>query len=78
MIDTMKQGMLCLADRYYPSFDLWAQAPATGTDLLWRDPAKALAALYYEHLKDVRIPDPNSGNDASSQGKSLIRGCYYA
>jgi len=40
VIDTMKQGMLCLADRYYPSFELWAQALATGADLLWRVPAQ--------------------------------------
>jgi hypothetical protein len=29
-------GMLCLADRYFFSFDFWQQAQATGADLLWR------------------------------------------
>lgn len=29
-------GMLCLADRYFFSFDFWCQAQATGADLLWR------------------------------------------
>jgi len=28
--------MLCLADRAFPSFDLWQTAAATGADLLWR------------------------------------------
>lgn len=28
--------MLCLADRHFPSFDLWHQATATGAALLWR------------------------------------------
>ncbi len=28
--------MLCLADRFFPSFDLWQQAAATGAALLWR------------------------------------------
>jgi hypothetical protein len=30
------QGMLCLADRYFFSFELWQQARATGSALLWR------------------------------------------
>jgi hypothetical protein len=30
------EGMLCLADRYFFSFDFWRQAQATGADLLWR------------------------------------------
>ena len=29
-------GMLVLADRNFPGYDLWGQAAATGTDLLWR------------------------------------------
>jgi hypothetical protein len=30
------QGMLCLADRYFFSFELWQQARGTGAELLWR------------------------------------------
>lgn len=29
-------GMLCLADRCYPGYELWRQAQSTGADLLWR------------------------------------------
>jgi hypothetical protein len=29
-------GMLCLADRYFFSFEFWQQAGATGAELLWR------------------------------------------
>ena len=29
-------GMLVLADRNFPGYDLWGQAAATGADLLWR------------------------------------------
>ncbi|MBM4288461.1 MAG: IS4 family transposase, partial [Deltaproteobacteria bacterium] len=32
----LSEGMLCLADRYFFSFDFWCQAKTTGTDLLWR------------------------------------------
>ena len=28
--------MLCLADRYFFSFELWQQAKGTGAELLWR------------------------------------------
>lgn len=36
VIDTLTQGMLCLADRNFYSFRLWAKALATGADQLWR------------------------------------------
>jgi hypothetical protein len=32
----LKPGMLCLADRLYPGFDLWKKTKETGADLLWR------------------------------------------
>jgi len=32
----LSQGMLCLADRYFFSFEFWQQAKATGAELLWR------------------------------------------
>jgi hypothetical protein len=32
----LRAGMLCLADRGFFGFALWAQAAATGADLLWR------------------------------------------
>ena len=32
----LKRGMLCLADRSFFGFELWRQAQATGTELLWR------------------------------------------
>lgn len=36
VLPRLGQGMLCLADRYFFSFELWRQARATGSDLLWR------------------------------------------
>ena len=36
VISWLGQGMLCLADRYFFSFELWQQARATGSELLWR------------------------------------------
>lgn len=32
----LRAGMLCLADRYFYGYALWAQASGTGADLLWR------------------------------------------
>jgi hypothetical protein len=29
-------GMLCMADRLFPGYELWCQYAATGADLLWR------------------------------------------
>ncbi len=36
VIPRLQSGMLCLADRYYPGYQLWQQAQQTGADLLWR------------------------------------------
>ncbi len=36
LLDACEPGMLLTADRNFYSFDLWHQALATGTDLLWR------------------------------------------
>lgn len=36
VLDEFDEGQLVLADRGFYSYDLWRQAAATGTDLLWR------------------------------------------
>ena len=36
VVPALQAGMLCLADRYYPGYELWRQAQQTGADLLWR------------------------------------------
>jgi len=36
VVKNLKPGMLCLADRYFPGFELWKQAHTTGADLVWR------------------------------------------
>src|ERR1700693_2138497 len=36
VIPAVGQGLLCLADRFLPSYKLWRMAANTGADLLWR------------------------------------------
>ncbi len=36
VIESLKEGMLCLADRYYFGYDLWQAASRTKAHLLWR------------------------------------------
>jgi hypothetical protein len=36
VVPALSQGMLCLADRFFPSYKLWQQASSTGAELLWR------------------------------------------
>jgi len=36
VVGALAPGMLCLADRLYPGFELWRKASATGAQLLWR------------------------------------------
>jgi IS4 transposase len=43
--------MLCLADRFFPSYKLWRKAAKTGADLLWRTRRNARLEI------DQRFPD---------------------
>jgi hypothetical protein len=36
IIQNLAPGMLCLADRNFPGYELWKQTQATGADLVWR------------------------------------------
>jgi Insertion element 4 transposase N-terminal/Transposase DDE domain len=36
VIPWLRPGMLCMADRFFPSYKLWRAAAKTGADLLWR------------------------------------------
>src|SRR5450432_2917734 len=51
VIPSLRQGMLCLADRFFPSYKLWRMAAKTGAGLLWR--VRGNARLDVER----RLPD---------------------
>ena len=51
VIPALSKGMLCLADRFFPSYKLWRMASKTGADLLWR--VRGNARLDVEQ----RLPD---------------------
>jgi len=36
VVPHLRPGMLCLADRYFPGYELWKQTLETGADLVWR------------------------------------------
>ncbi len=47
----LRNGMLCLADRFFPSYELWQRSAETGADLLWRVRQNARLEI------DERLPD---------------------
>jgi hypothetical protein len=51
VVPALRKGMLCLADRFFPGYQLWRAAAKTGADLLWR--ARQNARLEV----DRRLPD---------------------
>ncbi len=51
VVPALRKGMLCLADRFFPSYKLWRAAAQTGADLLWRTRQKARLDV------DQRLPD---------------------
>jgi hypothetical protein len=36
VVTALQKGMLCLADRFFPGYELWRKAAQRGTELLWR------------------------------------------
>jgi len=51
VVPALRKGMLCLADRFFPSYQLWQAAADTGADLLWRVRQNARLEV------DQRLPD---------------------
>jgi hypothetical protein len=51
VVPGLRKGMLCLADRFFPSYELWQAAAKTGADLLWRVRQNARLEV------DQRLPD---------------------
>src|SRR6516225_6201080 len=51
VIPSLRQGMLCMADRFFPRYQLWRTAAKTGADLLWRTRQKARLDV------EKRLPD---------------------
>jgi len=54
VIPLLRKGMLCMADRFFPSYKLWRAAAKTGAELLWRTRQNARLDV------DKRLPDGSS------------------
>jgi Insertion element 4 transposase N-terminal/Transposase DDE domain len=54
VIPALRKGMLCLADRFFSSYQLWQAAAQSGADLLWRTRQNARLEV------DRRLPDGSS------------------
>jgi hypothetical protein len=51
VIPALRKGMLCMADRFFPSYKLWRMAAKAGADLLWRTRQNARLDV------EKRLPD---------------------
>jgi hypothetical protein len=51
VIPSLGPGMLCMADRFFPSYKLWSMAAKTKADLLWRTRRNARLDI------EKRLPD---------------------
>lgn len=68
VLGSLRQGMVCLADRNFYGFELWKQARGTGADLLWR--VKKNLRLPCEK----RLPDGSSLSRVYQSPKDLRHG----
>ena len=73
VVPALRKGMLCLADRFFPSYKLWQTAAQTGADLLWRTRQNARLDV------DQRLPDGSylsriyaSTSDRRNQRKGIV------
>jgi hypothetical protein len=69
VVPRLKKGMLCLADRYFPGFELWEQAVATGAELVWRVRSRM------RFVVEERLPDGSclSRFPSRRKGKAPMR-----
>lgn len=73
VVPALRPGMLCLADRFFSSYELWRKAAQTGADLLWRVRQNARLDV------DQRLPDGSylsriyaSTSDRRNQRKGIV------
>jgi hypothetical protein len=73
VVPALRQGMLCLADRFFPGYKLWRMASRTGADLLWRTRQNARLDI------DQRLSDGSylsrlyaSTSDRRNQRKGIV------
>jgi hypothetical protein len=73
VVPSLQKGMLCLADRFFPSYQLWQGAAKSGADLLWRTRQNARLDV------DRRLPDGSylsriyaSTSDRRNQRKAIV------
>lgn len=73
VVPALKKGMLCLADRFFPSYKLWQLASETKADLLWRTRQNARLDV------DKHLPDGSylsrlyaSTSDRRNERKGLV------
>jgi hypothetical protein len=79
VVPALKQGMLCLADRFFPSYKLWGKAAQTGADLLWRTRKNARLDV------DKRLPDgsylsriyPTTSDRRNERNAIVVRAIDY-
>ena len=79
VIPTLRKGMLCLADRFFPSHKLWLAAASTGADLLWRTRSNAILH------PDQHLPDgsylsriyPSTADRRRDQNAIVVRVIDY-
>lgn len=79
VIPALRKGMLCLADRFFPSHKLWMAAASTGADLLWRTRSNAILH------PDQHLPDgsylsriyPSTADRRRDQNAIVVRVIDY-
>jgi Transposase DDE domain len=73
VVPALRKGMLCLAGRFFPSYQLWRSAAQTGAELLWRTRQNARLDI------DKRLPDGSylsrlypTTSDRRKQRKAIV------
>jgi Insertion element 4 transposase N-terminal/Transposase DDE domain len=73
LLDSLKPGMLCLADRGFNGFEHWEQAAAGGAQLLWRCPSTRILPVEQmladgSYLSTIR---PTGVRQAQAQARAI-------
>jgi hypothetical protein len=73
----LRAGMLLIADRGFAGFDLWAEAAATGADLLWRVKTNAVLPVVEMLADGSYLSHIVAGSDRKRANPATVRVVEY-
>ena len=77
LLEALRPGMLCLADRGFMGFPLWSAAAATGAELVWRARGNAMLPVLARHPDGSYASELTAATDRHREHPLPVRVVEY-